>query len=105
MDSDITHIIEEEIHLTRELEAAKEKARERVEIRRRELAEFRESEFSRIASEYRSMSEGKLQEIKCRMANRLKEARQEQQLLLLDDERLKNKITGRIVSVILENRT
>ncbi len=104
MDPDISHIIEEDERLARELEAAKLSAGERVEIRRRELAEFRESELSRIAAEYRSMSEEKLQEIKCSMLNRLKEARQEQQLLL-DDGRLKNKITGRIVSVILDNRT
>lgn len=104
MDPDISHIIEEDARLTRELEAAKESARERVEIRRRELAEFREAEFGRITAEYRSKSEMKLQEIKCSMANRLKEARQEQQRLL-DDEGLKNKITGRIVSVILDNRT
>lgn len=104
MNSDICYIIEEEEKLTRMLEESRESARKRVEIRRREMAEFRDSEFGRIASGFRSMSEEKLQEIKCRMANRLKEARQEQERLL-DDDVLKNKITGRIVSVILENRT
>jgi len=104
MDPDISHIIEEDLRLTRELEAAKESARLRVECRRRELAEFRDAEFSRITAEYRSMIERKLQEIKCGMAERLKEARQEQERLL-NDETLKNKITGRIVSVILDDRT
>ncbi|HOP29774.1 MAG TPA: hypothetical protein P5120_06855 [Spirochaetota bacterium] len=104
MDPDISHIIDEDERLARELKAAEESARERVEIRRREMADLRAAEFSRIEAEYRSMSEKKLQEIKCGMANRLKEARQEQERLL-DDERLKNKITGRIVSVILDNRT
>lgn len=104
MDSDIGYIIGEEGRLARMLEDVKERAVERVETRRRELAEFRDSEFSRVVSEFRKMSEERLQEIKCGIVDRLKEARQEQERLL-DDDRLKNKITGRIVSVILENRT
>ena len=104
MDPDISHIISEDERLSRELEAAKESARLRVESRRREQAEFRDAEFSRIISEYRIKSDRRLQEIKWSMAENLKEARQEQQRLL-DDEKLKNKITGRIVSVILDDRT
>ena len=104
MDPDISKIIEVDRRLAVELEEAKAGAAERVELRRREVAEFRESELGRIAAEYRSKSEEKLQEIRSNIVNRLREARQEQERLLSDDE-LKNKITGRIVSVILDNRT
>mgnify|MGYP001768645774 CR=1 FL=1 len=48
MDPDISHIISEDERLSSELEAAKESARLRVESRRREQAEFRDAEFSRI---------------------------------------------------------
>ncbi len=104
MDSDIKYIIEEEGRLVKMLEDSKQAARERVEARRVKLAEFREAELKRVGLEYSRMTEEKRQEIKCKMDNDVKGARAAQERLF-DDAELKNKITGRIVSVILENRT
>ncbi len=104
MDQDINRIILEDQRLARELEDARGRAKERIELRRRELAEFRLSELNRIAEEYRIKSEEKLQGITGSITDRLREAQTEQERLLSDDE-LKNKITGRIVSVILDDRT
>lgn len=104
MDQDINRIILEDQRLTSELEQAKVRGEEKIDLRRRELAEFRISQLNRIREEYRIKSDEKLQEIAGSITDRLMEARDEQERLLSDSE-LKNKITGRIVSLILDDRT
>jgi len=104
MDSDIKHIIEEEQKLVQLVEESKIAAREKVEQHRNSAAKFRESEFSRITGEFKIIGEKKLHEVKIRMENELKEMKSSREHLL-DEPELRNKITGRIVSVILENRT
>ncbi|HOP62405.1 MAG TPA: hypothetical protein PK358_05385 [Spirochaetota bacterium] len=104
MDSDIIYIIEEEGKLVKQLESARQAARERIEEKRKALTAQKESELSRIAEEFSRMKEVRLTEIKSRMDKELKEAHDTQERVLNDAE-LEKKITGRIVSVILENRT
>lgn len=103
MDSDIKHILEEEQRLALLADDSRKAARKRVEEHRAGIEETRESEFKRIADDYDSMTGMKLKEIRKRMDNELKEMKEKQEHLL-DETELKNKITGRIVSVILENR-
>lgn len=104
MDPDIKYIIDEESKLLRKLEECKAAARERVARQRDETAAFRNSELEKIRSEYNRMSESRLLEIKKRMEDDLEDMRRVQGRLL-EDVALKNKVTGRIVSVILENRS
>ena len=104
MDSDIKYIIEEEGRLVREIEYAVKAARERVEQHRIRSEQLRESGLNSIAGEFTGMTEIRLREIRNRMENELKGMREKQENLLNDAD-LRNKITGRIVSLILENRT
>lgn len=103
MDSDLKYIIDEENKLIQLLDDCKKSALKRVEEHRISTIALKNSEFERIESEYSRMTEIKLQEIKKEIADEL-ETLQSEQARLLDDVRLRNKITGRIVSVILENR-
>lgn len=103
MDQDIKYIIDEEQKLTRTLEDARTAARNRIESRRAAAAGEKASEFERISSEFNKMTGIKLNEIRSAMDSASRELRMEQERLI-DDAELRNKITGRIVSLILENR-
>lgn len=103
MDSDLKYIIDEEQKLGRMLDDARRSARERIESYRMTAAEKKKKEFERITSEYSSMTGHDLQAIKNEMDKEHERLRREQEGLL-EDKVLMNKITGRIVTVILENR-
>ncbi|HPS59026.1 MAG TPA: hypothetical protein PK514_13050 [Spirochaetota bacterium] len=103
MDPDIKYLIDEEQKLTRTLEDARAAARNRIESSRLAAAEQKSSEFERISSEFNKMTEIKLNEIRSAMDSESRELRMEQERLI-DDAKLRDKITGRIVSLILENR-
>ena len=103
MDPDIKYIIDEELRLTRMLEDAGAAARARIESRRAAAVVQRSSEFERISSEFNKMTEKQLNEIKSTMDSESRELRMKQERLN-GDTALRNEITGRIVSVILENR-
>ena len=103
MDKDLNYIIEEEKKFIRLLENSKSAARKRVEDHRLSLASQKDTEFKRIESEFKRITEVKLQEIKDGIAVEREALRLEDDRLIADNE-LKKKITGRIVTVILENR-
>lgn len=103
MDRDIKYIIDEEQKLTRMLEDARTEARSRIEQHRERAAEEKSSAFEKITSGYHKLTGTKLQEIKSAMDSECDKLRREQECLL-DDAALLEKITGRIVSVILKNR-
>jgi len=101
MDSDIKYIIETEQRLLGAVEEAKKSSRVRVEKRRSELAAFREAEFERIRNESAVRIQSGLEEIRFNAEKELEELRKDEEHFLKDPE-LRGRITGRIVSVILE---
>jgi len=101
MDPDIKNIIETEQALLGKIEEAKKAARERVEKSRTELSAFRDSEFERIRTECSRKILLSLDEIKSNAEKELEELRRDEERFL-DDPELRGRITGRIVSVILE---
>jgi len=103
MDRDLEYIINEEQKLARMLRDAEGAARERIESHRENSVLQRDSEFEKIRSEYNRIAEMKLQEIKNDIERQSDELRREQERLVNDRE-LRKKITGRIVTIILENR-
>lgn len=103
MDRDLEYIINEEQKLARMLRDAEGAARERIESHRENSVLQRDSEFEKIRSEYNRFAEMRLQEIKNDIKRQSDELRREQERLV-EDRELRKKITGRIVSVILENR-
>lgn len=103
MDDDIKYIIDNEIYYSNKLEDAKKTAYEKYEKRRADMLSFRNSEFERIKYEYNRMAELKLQEIHKEISDEFEELKNNQ-MLVLQNVQLKNKITGRIVTLILENR-
>ena len=103
MDPDIEYIIDEEKKLLQLLDDIKISARKRIEEHRKNAASLKDAECDRIESEYTRLTEIELQKIKNEMLNEQENLRREQESFF-DNVRLKNKITGRIVSIILENR-
>lgn len=103
MDDDLRYIIDEEKRLQDELESAKASARRRIDARRSELAAEKKSMFESIRAEYETMASMKLDEIRKAVDEESEKLRREQERLNSDTVLMK-KITGRVVSLILENR-
>lgn len=103
MDGDLKYIVDEEKKFSRLLDDARREAREKVERHRASAAEYKKKEIERITSEYGSLTENVLNEIRSEMESGHDKLRRDQELLL-EDTALLNKITGRIVTLILENR-
>jgi hypothetical protein len=103
MDSDIKYIIQEEQKLVHLAEESEKTAMEKIEQHRVRTEEIRKSGLSAINAEYSSKLKMKLDEIKERMKNELKEMRIRQERILGETE-LRNKITRNIISLILEAR-
>ncbi len=103
MNPDLEFIINEEKRLTDMLEDARAVSRAKIGEHRSELEKRKALECGRIASQYEAMTEAQLREINSAAEKELEALRIEQQRLL-DDSELRRTITGRIVSVILENR-
>ncbi len=103
MDNDIAYIIEEERRLALLLDEAKTAALEKIEKHRHDAALLKQAELERTTAEYKIMTVTELAEIRKAADNEIEELRRRQDSLNGDLE-LREKITGRIVSLILEDR-
>jgi len=103
MDSDIKYIIDEEEKLNRQLEEAVAAARRMVDEHSRRAHADKKTELESIESRYRELTQKKLEEIRKETEGRLQALAAEQERLLASTA-LVDRITERIISLILEER-